>query len=80
MAKFIDVGTCYLKDCENDIVVRRTILLNIENIKLIEVKRYSSGYAIKVVTDEYYFVYDWNIAEENEAYEKMFKLQEKLNK
>ena len=79
MAKFIDVWTCYLKDCDKDIVVRGKILLNVENIKWIQMERFSSGYVIKVVTGEDYYAYAWEIAEESEAYNKMFKLQDKLN-
>ena len=63
-----------------ELALRGTILLNVENIKWIQMERFSSGYVIKVVTGEDYYAYAWEIAEENDAYEIMYELKEKLNK
>ena len=80
MAKFIDVKNFNLRNNGKDIVVKETILLNIEEIKWIEVNKFSNGYAIIVVTNEDNYAYDCGFERENEAYENMFELQRKLNK
>lgn len=80
MAKFIDVGKFDLRDNGKDIVVKETILLNIEEIKWIGIKKYSSGYAILVVTNEENYAYDCGFERKDEAYEKIFKQLEELNK
>lgn len=80
MAKFIEVADYMLKLKDEEMVVKKTILLNIEEIKWIEVKKFSNGYAITVVTNEDNYIYDCGFERENEAYEKMFELQRELNK
>lgn len=80
MVKFIEVAECNLIIADNEIKVKETILLNIEEIKWIEIQKFSSGYAIIVVTDEDWYVYDCKFEKEIEAYEKMIELKEELNK
>lgn len=80
MAKFIDIAKCKLIDGDKDIVVEEIILLNTEEIKWIEVRKYLSGYAILAVTGEDFYVYDSGFNKENEAYIEMVALREALNK
>jgi hypothetical protein len=80
MAKFIEVAKFNLTVDDTDIVVKERILLNSEKINWIGIKKYSSGYAVLVDTNQDYYVYDCRFEREADAYEKIFKELEELNK